>query len=520
MTKNYDCEVLITGGGPVGAALAIELGLFGISCIVIERHKTPQRLPKAIGISPRSVEFFQRWSIADKLHQAALLSESIPNTIAWCSGLKGKLYALLNIGDDNIEAISPFPYARIPLWQTEGVLRQRIEEFSTIDYRLGFTVIHVEQNSTGVTALIQETVGEKQFNLRAKYLIACDGANSHIRDSIGISMQGSAAISRMRQVLFCSPDLSEKIILPVAIAYFVIDQERFVFIRRVDDKENLWDAQIPIFNEGVEVEDVDVNALLNKVAGLEFKSTIESTALWTMQGRVANCFREKRIFLAGDSAHALPPAGGHGLNTGFGDAVNLGWKLAAVLQGWGKDSLLDTYDMERRAVALRNLNAAMSNITQRKILIEHPPQKDMEGFQAALFRNAKSYTQSLGIDMGYRYTNTPLRIEDNCSVEPTDQRDRYIPSSYPGHIAPHAVLINGQTIYEILGTGFTLLVFNSKDTHVFEESARKQCVPLKIVRLNEPTIRDLYASDFILIRPDRHIVWRKEKLPQIFFYEE
>jgi FAD binding domain len=231
------------------------------------------------------------------------------------------------------------------------------------------------------------------------------------------------------------------------------------------------------------------------------------------------------VFLAGDAAHLNWPAGGFGMNTGVGDAVDIGWKLAAVLQSWGGAHLLDSYTTERKPIAMINVNEAAE---MRASFDQQTPfsaklgedtdegKKLREKARAAIFRTrAKEFQyDSAGIELGYRYEDSPICVPDGTPAPALDH-GLYVPSTWPGSRAPHVWLKDGRSTLDLFGKGFTLLVLSSKitDTAAFTLAAQKVGLPLEIVSLDVPEVRETYERPLVLVRPDGHVAWRGEAIP-------
>jgi len=505
----FDSEVIIVGGGPVGDALAIELGLHNVKTLVLEHYHMPLHLPKAMGLSARSVEFFRRWGMRDMLQDAVLMPSDHSRSLVWCSGLTGKLFAHVDYAHkEYFSAFSPEFLARLPLYRTEGALRTRLAELSSVRLVCDTKVVGVTEGKKGVTVHAEDLFEKRNVTFSAPYVIGCDGADSLVRSAIHSTLTEHEIYSTNLKIHFYSPDLDEKVTLPQAVLYSIYGAARGTF-GPIDAKGH-WYAQIKCSSEE-EAKSMNIVEELQKLAGVRFTCEIENYAIWTMQKAIASSFGTKRIFLAGDAAHIFPPTGGHGLNTGLGDTVNLGWKLAAVIQGWGDEKLLATYKVERQPIARRNVNASGKNAAMQKIVVkEHPPEKDPEGFQEALAQLAHIHGEGVGIDHGYRYENSPIIVKDGTK-EPEDDFSVYKQVARPGHYAPHVWLEGQKPLYDLFGLGFTLLVTEG-DVSVWEESAHKRNVPLTVVRVQNPNVSHVYKK-FSLIRPDWHLAWHGDVSP-------
>jgi hypothetical protein len=250
------------------------------------------------------------------------------------------------------------------------------------------------------------------------------------------------------------------------------------------------------------------------LAGADIDVEVLATDPWSARMLLVDRYRGSHVFLVGDAAHLNPPWGGHGFNTCVGDAVNLGWKLAAVLQGWAPESLLDSYQAERRPVAMRTIGAAGD---QESFLAPSFAETDLDddGTAGRLLRAdvarrlavKESEFHSLGLVLGYDYPDSPVVVPDGRPV-PTPTLRTYEPSAHPGARLPHTWLDDGTSIYDALGDGFTLLRFGADaDTTHLADAAARAGIPLEVLDL-APELRGRYGDDLVLVRPDQHVAWR------------
>jgi hypothetical protein len=256
--------------------------------------------------------------------------------------------------------------------------------------------------------------------------------------------------------------------------------------------------------------------LVRTLVGADVDVEVLATDPWSARMLLADRYRGQRVFLVGDSAHLNPPWGGHGFNTCIGDAVNLGWKLAAVLQGWAPESLLDSYEAERRPVAQRTIAVAGE---QEAFLAPSfaSPDLDDDG-PAGRARRASLVPalqvkdpefHSLGLVLGYDYPASPVVVPDGGPV-PSPELTVHRPSAHPGARLPHAWLPDGRSIYDLLGDGFALLRLGpTAAAEPLLHAAARRAVPLRLVDLAAlPGLRARYGADLVLVRPDQHVAWR------------
>lgn len=496
-----DVDVIVVGGGPVGSALGIELGLQGVATLVLEKHEAPQQLPKAQLLNPRTMEFFRRWGIRERLLGRKLLPESFPLNVIWCSGLNGELYGKVNPTVHLSSSISPELYQRIPLWITEGILRERLKELPSVTWKERSPVVKVCQHADWVEVAVQEKDGYRIW--KSRYVVAADGANSLIRQQAGIAFSEESPSQKMLNLLFYAPEIGERMTLSEGILYYNLSLSTPAALGVVDPATGLWYAQMACKND-MDLDNIDAAALLDEAVGFPFQKKIVQKMFWNMQARIAESYRNKRIFLAGDSAHMFPPTGGHGLNTGFGDAVNLAWKLAQVVYGQDSEELLDSYEAERRPVALFNLAVSRKNMLDARAIKERfLLENDRKEFARANAQLAQQHVNSLGVAMGYRY-----RLADTIQAYELQKADIYDPQAEPGFFAPHLILEDGACLYDRLLPQWSLLAFEEISAATIEK------LPSRIGYLSLPkeSGKGLYSKPYYLLRPDWHIAWCGDNL--------
>ena len=499
-------DVLIVGGGPVGMGLAIELGQRGIDTCVIERHETLQRVPKGQNLTQRTMEHMQVWGVEDAIRAA----KTIPKGVG-LGGLTAYESLLSGIHYDWFRRASVAPFyaaenERLPQYKTEAVLRARVAELPSVTVHYGETGMDVTQDENGVTV----TTGSGR-QLSARYLVGCDGSRSRMREAAGITETKRDHDRRMALLVFRSPALFELLKrCPDKQFYNVLHPDLdgyWMFFGMVDWGQSFFfHAPVPT---GTRKEDFDFTGLLHRAVGREFPLDLDHVGFWDLRIAYADRYGAGRVFLAGDAAHSHPPYGGYGINTGFEDARNLGWKLAAVLQGWGGAHLLDSYDAERRPVFASTARDFIERFIEedRAFLRRYDPVRDRAAFDAAWAVRAKGGATAGIAGFAPHYTGSPI-VPGPRGKGPSASGDHQITAGAGHHLSPQ-VLPTGQRVHDLLGDGFTLLAFD-KDTNGFRAAAQKLSLPLMVIEAAPGEARDGYGASLILVRPDGFVAWTGE----------
>jgi 4-hydroxyisophthalate hydroxylase len=509
-------QVVIVGGGPVGAALAVELGQRGISCALVERRLEPQRIPKGQNLTQRSVEHFYFWGVADQLRAARLLSPDYPMSGIVAYGNLASDYWYAPPLREIVNAYYFQENERLPQYQSEYVLRARLAELDKVEARFGWTAEAIEQDAAGVRVTIAKDGGGKPEVLQADYAIGCDGSHSMVRKQIGIERGGADFNELMVLALFRSRELHEKLKrFPPRSTYRVIDPKLggyWQFFGRVDVGES-WFFHSPVPANTTQ-DNYDFHGLLQKVAGFPFACDFDYVGFWDLRIAVAEKYQVGRVFIAGDAAHSHPPYGAYGLNNGLDDVVNLGWKLAAKLKGWGSDALLQTYTEERRPIFKETaedfIEAGIAR--DKEFLDRYGPERDRAEFEKAWNELANAAGPRV-LSYEPHYEGSPIVFGPPGGLSSASGTHTF--KARAGHHLPPQHLSSGRNVFEELGTDFTLLAFDAENRAVtaFEKAARKLRVPLKIVRDSYADGRAAYEAKFILVRPDRYVAWVSDTAP-------
>ncbi|MCK9512526.1 MAG: FAD-dependent monooxygenase [Pigmentiphaga sp.] len=581
MAASYDTDVVIIGGGPVGLALAAELGWRGQRCILLEQTDGVVLHPKMDGIDLRVMEFCRRWGIIDQMEAYAFPSD-YPQDMVYVTSLDGyelgrESFALPS-GGPEMRFSAPSPQARIRCPQThfDPILQRLASSFPGVELRFNACYEALEQDDHGVVVRYLNESGAPG-QLRCRFVVGCDGANSAVRRSLDIPFTGVGLLNYTTNVLFYCQDLFSYHKHRPGYRWLFIGPEGAYGTMSAMNGKDLWRVQL--FNdERSALSEADVRQRLERMVGQPFDFEIRSVLNWSRRELVAERYRDRRVFLAGDAAHATSPTGGFGMNTGIKDAVDLAWKLDAVLKGWAGPHLLDSYGQERRPIGLRAVREATGNWKRLNSIGARPDLLDStyagaltryhvgRQFSATMLRE----WYKLGIDLGYVYRDSPICWPDELKAAESPAQDAYaeidpqstpqarlsdgkplrastlrewqrliqhqsegyeVPmdwqelpaaevmvyrqTSAPGARAPHVWLQDGSSTLDWFGRDFVLLVLGgaADDSQALSAAAGSADVPLRVIRCTDTHVREEYARPYVLVRPDGHVAWRGWRLP-------
>jgi putative polyketide hydroxylase len=367
----YDAPVAIIGGSVVGLSTALALSRQGVDSIVLERASEPNAHPRAHVANPRTLELFRLWGVEDAVRAAGLPPEAAGNFI-WMSSIAGERLGEIRYdhgaaGSEARQSVTLTPEVSCAQDVIERILRQRLVDTTGRDVRFDANVVAVETEAgSGVTLRVDRDPRE----IRARYAVAADGAGSPTRKRLGIGMEGDEELAQFVSI-YLHADLSKLTSELPAVLYWIVNPEvQGVFISMDGRKRYVFHVRMDPSRERAEDFTVErCQALLRAAIGSDDVDVdVVKVGHWLMSGQLAERYRQDDVFLVGDSAHRFPPTGGFGMNTGAQDAHNLAWKMAAVLSGWADDSLLDTYEPERRPIAHMNSTRSVANFRRLKEL--------------------------------------------------------------------------------------------------------------------------------------------------------
>lgn len=516
-------DVFIAGGGPVGMTLALELAHHGVRSVLVERNQSTTRHPKMDLTNGRSMELFRRLGVADDLRAVGVPS-SEPLDIVWATKATGHVLhrfaypspdanrEIARVRNDGTHTLEP--PMRVSQIVLEPVLKAKIDESPLIDVRFGWAFDRFEQDEDGVTVTIRNSESGATEQVRAGYLAGCDGGGSKVREQAGITTDGQYGVAEAFMIHFRST--AYDVLAKFGIAYHLQTGHGTIIAQNGKD---IWTLQV------IAPPESDPEQLMRDFVGQDFDYEILVYNPWKPHMVLADHYRAGRVFLAGDSAHQVIPTGGYGMNTGIGDAVDLGWKLAAAINGWGGETLLDSYERERHAIGTQNRIASGQHMEVRiaitELLLGAEVEGDLDAPEAAERRMAvgkqiaelgNAENEGWGVEHGYSYAGSDVICadkDDDFTFDPM----RCQASTAPGNRLPSYYLADGTPLFDLLGPEFTLLAIGGVSTGNVADVAARLGVPLKIIALEPQPVLEKLGASLLLVRPDQHLAWRGNAPP-------
>lgn len=520
--EGFDTPVLIIGGGPIGLSMAIELGWRGVDCMLIEQGDGSIEHPRTGLVAVRTMELLRRWGLAPAV-RACGFPEDYDLSMVFCTSLNGMLLgreAYPSMRDSPTPPETPEKKQRCPqLWLqpilTDAALKQR---HATVHFNHRFDSLVADAD--GVTAQVTDLQTGTARSIRARYLVGCDGAGSKVREQVGVEMQGRL-LSYSINVLIDAPHLTQQ--------HTMGDGERYLFVGpegtwgnlTVVDGSAMWRLTVLGTDTKLDLATFDASQWVRRAMGLDdIPFTILSVIPWRRSEMLADRFVAGRVVLVGDSTHTMSPTGGMGMNTGMQEVLDLGWKLEGALHGWGGQRLIESYGIERRPIAERNIGFSTQNFkawmdtpSAARVLDDTPEgARTREQLGKRLRDSTRVEWESLGLQIGYRYENSPIVVSDGTPATPDSYSD-YVPTSRPGARAPHAWLADGRSTLDLFGRGFVLMAFAGADEAGVDKLAKAfaaRRMPFLVERMDaeDDGLALLYERRLVLVRPDGHVAWR------------
>ncbi len=527
MERMEQTDVLIVGAGPVGLTLAIDLGQKGVRCTLIEKKEAPEFLPKMERCNARTMEIFRRMGLSEKIRKAGL-DASVPMDVYVVLAMNeppllrlpypsvNEALAEIRKSEDASQPLEA--YQLISQYTLEPLLKSVADALPTVNVRYGTEFLSLEQDEGGVTARTTTENGDVTY--RAKYVVGCDGGASPVRKQLGIKLRGEGNLLHLRQALYYSEELYNRIPLGDGPGrgrhYHVADGQATFLI--MQDSTKHWTLH------AVVEKDEDMAAQFEKAVAAPVDYQMLYVGQWKQNLLLADNYGSGRVFLAGDAAHLVIPTGGLGMNTGVGDAVDLGWKLAATLEGWGGPNLLRSYEIERRQVGDRNVGASRyASLGRRKWRSQYRPdirdntpagQATRDNLASVADTEQRKTNEMIGAELGYRYVGSPVITDEPGGPEHLFRE--YHPTTWPGARLPHLWLGDNDPVQDRIGAGYTMLRLGGTqiDTSGIEGAFKARGVPYQTLDIASQRARDIYGYDLVLVRPDMHVVWRGKAVPE------
>lgn len=523
-----DTDVLIVGAGPAGLALAVELGSQGRRCVVVERNDRVGYAPRAKTTNVRSRGLFRRWGIADQLAAQSPFGVDYPSNVVFATRLGGyELHRFTNAFNCNPQRDDRYPeHAQwIPQYKVEAVLKAHASDLPGVEIRFSTQLDHFQDAGETVVATVSDVKTGAARQIRARYLVGADGSRSTVRDQLGIKMEGTSPLSHNHNIIFRAPGLAERHALGRAVMYWLINAEVPSVVAPLD-ADDTWTFACPKLADS----SVDPAELIRKALGFDTALEILSRDEWTAHQLIATRYGKGRVYLIGDACHLHPPFGGYGMNMGIADAVDLGWKLCAVLAGWGGAKLLASYEAERRQIHRRVIDESVANhvFTSRGLVA--PGLEDAgeagEAVRAAVAQTIQETKRrefySLSVVLGSSYATAPVPAQEEGAAPAPTGFAEYLPSARAGCLAPHFWLgagrAPGASLYDHFATdGFSLLVTTQDaagSVTPLVQTAAELGIPLRVIVQADQQLNQLYGCDLALIRPDQYVAWSGNDIQQ------
>lgn len=518
-------DVLVVGAGPVGLAVALELGRRGIACEVVEKvREIGHWWTRAMNMNKRTMEHMRRWGLARRLDEINFVPPGWPANVTLTDSLGGRQLACAHaegLGGHRVLEDAAEDARWIAQGQVQGVL---LDAARAAGAKVSFGEEAVAVRLLGNEgAEVDIDAGGARRTVRTRYLVGCDAGRSIVREAAGIACEGAGPLSRQVSIFFDAPVLLEDMRrrgIADAMMYFCADPATPGTSRLIAGSRWEFTYRPPA---GFDEKTLDGEGVVRALIGPDIPFTFERSYPFSYVEQIATSFQAGPVFIAGDAAHMIPPLGGHNLNLGFGDAVNLGWKLAHVLRGWADPAILDSYGPERIPMVKRTAAEAYRNYERLRSTFERLAEvMAISGEGAAEESRREALSRAIAIDLEPQWHSDGTVLDqryESSSIVPREPGEapayhsaRYQPLARPGHRAPMWRDAAGRPLYDRFGPEYTLLDMqdDARPGAAFAEALSAAGLPVTHVHLPEPALRQLYGSHLALIRPDQHVAWRGE----------
>ena len=534
--EDLNTDVLIVGAGPVGLTLAMDLVSRGVNVVIAEirRYAEPSNV-KCNYVAARTMEQFRRLGVAQKVRNAGLPPEH-PNDVVFRTSVTGIELTRIPIpcrkdryteteGPDGWWP-TPEPPHRINQMLLEPILLQHIAALPGVTLLNRTQVTAFIQKADSVEAMAVDVDTGAQRRITARYLVGCDGGSSTVRKQIGAKLEGTAVIQRVQSTYIRAPQLAQMIPGKPAWCYYSVNPRRCGTMFTIDNGQT-WLVHNHLDPDESDFDSVDRDWSIRQIIGVEwdFDYEVISKEDWVGRRLVANRFRDRNVFLAGDAAHLWVPYGGYGMNAGIADAINLSWLLAARLQGWGDDAILDAYEAERLPITEQVSRFAVEHaakmVKARRAVPQNIEEDSPEGEAVRAEMGHKAYELNVqqfccgGLNFGYYYSGSPILAQDPHELAPAYTMGAFTESTVPGCRAPHFWLADGRSLYDAFGPAYTLLRFDPRTkVSTLVAAAGEKRMPLAVLDIDAKRIPKAYRHKLLLCRSDQHVAWRGDSVPQ------
>lgn len=523
-TPPEEVTVLVVGAGPSGLGTALELNGHGVSVAVIDRgDRASLGRAGAVGFSQRSVQHFRRWDVL----QAVRHTWTVP--LEW--NRRGFRRATSLVGHDLVPSRTVGVEGqrglgagiRRPQTVLQKVFIAKLEQRG-VTVSGNWNLVHIDDTGDSVVSTITHAESGESRTIRSQYVIGADGNRSTVRELSGITRSGDRATTKQHRLIVRAKGVAEYLGTPPSGANFVYNAVYTGFISAVSPTDWIINSAGP-YPLDYEPSEDELLRIARAAFGVHLDLEIIHNTVYYRSTRVADQFRKGRVLLVGDAAHVRTPGGN--LSNGFADIANLGWKLASVLRGVAGESLLDSYDEERRPHNFRIGENAKRRVEASEVLHERirdlgVPDDDDSSEQAERRRvevrellAAAGAPGGAGVSLDERYENSSTIWYLAEQQEQPWHPDRYEPSGLPGHLAPNEVIDPyDDTLYDLIANDLTLINFSQSGevTERFESAARELGLRLRVAHLVDEELQAIYGANNVLVRPDHHVVWRGDEL--------